>query len=104
MNLGHRCDVKGCGSVLVLDGNMKNARTVCACNGVGELRFEGIGGVVIGKYRSNFGKLVMTVVHLTYLCWSLCKFDLGNPFCADNNNVDHNSEYFIEDKFKIKCS
>lgn len=46
----------------------------------------------------------MTVVHLTYLCWSLRKFDLDNPFCAGNNNVDHDSEYFIEDKFKIKCS
>lgn len=45
--VGHRCDVKGCGSVLVLDGNMKNARTVCAFNNVGELRFEGIHLVVL---------------------------------------------------------
>ena len=22
---GHRCNVKGCGNVLILDGNMKNA-------------------------------------------------------------------------------
>ena len=83
---------------------MKNARTVCACNNVRELRFEGIGGVVIGKYRSNFGKLVMTVVHLTYLCRSLRKIDRDNPFCASNNNVDHDTEYFIEDKLKIECS
>ena len=46
---GHRCSVKGCGDVIVLDGNMKNARTVCSCDSVGELVFEGIGNVVIGK-------------------------------------------------------
>ena len=46
--VGHRCSVKGCGNVIVLDGNMKNARTVCSCNSVGEIVFEGIGNVVIG--------------------------------------------------------
>ena len=47
---------------------MKNARTVCACKNVGELRFERIGGVVIGKYRSNFDKRVLTRrVYLEYL-------------------------------------
>ena len=47
---------------------MKNARTVCACKNVGELRFEGIGGVVIGKYRSNFDKRVLTRrVYLQYV-------------------------------------
>jgi hypothetical protein len=50
---GHRCKVKGCGSVLVLDGNMKNARTVCACNNVGELNFDGLGGIIIGKFRNG---------------------------------------------------
>ena len=47
--VGHRCNVKGCGEVLVLDGNMKNARTVCSCASVGEIVFEGIGNVVIGE-------------------------------------------------------
>ena len=46
---GHRCNVKGCGNVLILDGNMKNARTVCSCNSAGEVVFEGIGNVAIGE-------------------------------------------------------
>ena len=46
--VGHRCSVKGCGNVIVLDENVKNARTVCSCNSVGEIVFEGIGNVVIG--------------------------------------------------------
>ena len=50
---GHRCEKKGCGRVLVLDGNMKNARTVCACKNVGEIQFTGIGGVVIGMLIMN---------------------------------------------------
>ncbi|CAB3984460.1 Hypothetical predicted protein [Paramuricea clavata] len=45
---GHRCKVKGCGSIIVLDGNMKNARTVCSCNNVGEIIFDRIGSVLIG--------------------------------------------------------
>ena len=39
--------------MLVLDGNMKNAHTVCACNSGGELRFDGIGGVLIGKFHQS---------------------------------------------------
>ena len=35
----------------MLDGNIKNARQVCSCRGVGELKFAGLDGssVVIGK-------------------------------------------------------
>ena len=29
VSLEHRCDKNGCGSVIVLDGNMKNHRSVC---------------------------------------------------------------------------
>ena len=36
--------------MLVLDGNMKNARQVSSCRDVGELNFAGMdGSVVIGK-------------------------------------------------------
>ena len=31
----------------MLDGNMKNARQVCACKDVGELRFAGMNGTVV---------------------------------------------------------
>ena len=37
-------------SLLVLDGNLKNARQVCSCRDVGELKVAGMdGSVVIGK-------------------------------------------------------
>ncbi|CAB4006023.1 Hypothetical predicted protein [Paramuricea clavata] len=46
---GHVCDIAGCKRVIVLDGNMKNAREVCACNNVGELFFSGMeGSIVVG--------------------------------------------------------
>ena len=46
----HTCNKPGCKSVLVLDGNMKNARQVCSCRDMGELKFAGMDGwVVIGK-------------------------------------------------------
>ena len=38
--------MNGCGNVLVIDGNMENARTVCTCSSVGKLKFDGIGSVV----------------------------------------------------------
>ena len=42
LSTGHKCEQKGCGTVLVADGNMKNARTVCSVKNVGQLIFEGI--------------------------------------------------------------
>lgn len=33
--LAHRCKEAGCGSVLVLNGNMKNSRDVCAAEHAG---------------------------------------------------------------------
>ena len=47
----HTCNKPGCESVLdVLDGDMKNARQVCSCRDMGELKFAGMdGSVVIGK-------------------------------------------------------
>lgn len=46
----HVCDTPGCASVLILDGNMKNARQVCTCKNVGMLTFAGLNGsVAIGK-------------------------------------------------------
>ena len=53
VNPDHICDTPGCASVLILDGNMKNARQVCACKNVGVLHFAGLdGSVVIGNYHT----------------------------------------------------
>ena len=57
----HLCDTPGCGSVLVLDGNMKNCRQICACRDIGELKFAGLeGSVVVGV--------------LDKVCFFLCLF------------------------------
>ena len=33
--------------MLVLDGNMKNARQVCSCKDIGELHYAGMEGTVV---------------------------------------------------------
>lgn len=42
----HRCDVTGCGKVLVLDGNMKNSREVCFATDAGHTEFSGLAGMI----------------------------------------------------------
>jgi hypothetical protein len=44
--IGHRCDKPGCGSTIVLDGNMKNHRDVCMANEAGYAEFKGLPGRV----------------------------------------------------------
>ena len=42
----------GCKTVIVIDGNMKNARQVCSCADVGELHFAGIpGSIFVGEFE-----------------------------------------------------
>lgn len=48
LRLAHQCEKPGCRDVLVLDGNMKNARQVCACKGTSELKFPN-GTIVVGE-------------------------------------------------------
>lgn len=45
----HRCESPGCGSVLVLDGNMKNNREVCFATMAGYAEFSGL----VGKIRTG---------------------------------------------------
>ena len=40
--LEHHCDKPGCGSVIVLDGNMKNHRDVCMASEAGYAIFSGL--------------------------------------------------------------
>lgn len=44
--VGHRCEKKGCGTVLVLDGNQKNNRPVCAAGEAGFVEYAGLPGKV----------------------------------------------------------
>ena len=43
---GHRCNVKGCGYTMVLDGNMKNHRDVCCATNAGYVEYKGLPGQV----------------------------------------------------------
>ena len=45
-SVGHRCSVSGCGTVLVVDGNMKNHRSVCAASDAGYIEYDGLPGRV----------------------------------------------------------
>ena len=42
----------------MIDGNMKNARTVCSVKNVGQIIFEGIGSVTVGKYNNLIKDLI----------------------------------------------
>ena len=44
--VGHRCQKKGCGMALVLDGNQKNNRPVCAAEDAGFVEYAGLSGKV----------------------------------------------------------
>ena len=43
---GHPCKYLGCKTVIVIDGNMKNRRNVCAATEAGYLEYEGLKGNV----------------------------------------------------------
>lgn len=43
---GHKCDVLGCNSVLVMDGNLKNHRDVCLAKEAGYVTYQGLPGKV----------------------------------------------------------
>lgn len=43
---GHECGFPGCRNVLVIDGNMKNRRDVCAASEAGYTEYEGLPGVI----------------------------------------------------------
>ena len=45
-DVAHCCKEAGCGSVLVLDGNMKNSRDVCAAQYAGFVEYSGLPGRV----------------------------------------------------------
>ena len=42
IHVGHECTFPGCASVIVIDGNLKNRRDICACNSAGWLTFDGL--------------------------------------------------------------
>ena len=46
INVGHRCNSEGCGQVLVLDGNQKNNRPVCAAEEAGYIEYASLPGKV----------------------------------------------------------
>jgi len=43
---GHRCLKAGCGTVLIIDGNLKNHRSVCAASEAGYVQYDGLQGKI----------------------------------------------------------
>ena len=43
---GHQCSFPGCKNVMVIDGNMKNRRDVCAATEAGFTEYEGLPGSI----------------------------------------------------------
>ena len=60
LSLEHTCQIPGCRNVLVLDGNMKNARQVCIVKDAGELHFSSVKGTIV----------VGTYIYYTELCYT----------------------------------
>ena len=59
--IDHVCETPGCRTVLIMDGNINNARQMCMCKHVGELQFDDLQGtVVIGK--TNWFKLIFFII------------------------------------------
>ena len=44
--IGHRCSKAWCGQVLVIDGNLKNHRSVCAATEAGYIQYAGLPGSI----------------------------------------------------------
>ena len=44
--LAHRCSYPGCKNVMVIDGNMKKRRDVCAATEAGFIQYEGLSGAL----------------------------------------------------------
>ncbi len=44
--LAHACKFPGCGTALIVDGNMKNRRDVCYAKDAGHVEFENLSGSI----------------------------------------------------------
>ena len=44
--LAHRCRYPGCGGVIILDGNMKNQRNICAATEAGYVQYQHLPGSI----------------------------------------------------------
>ena len=70
--IAHKCTFPGCGSVIVIDGNMKNRRDVCYAKDAGFIEFSRlIGSIKTGctatpSYKSRFCKQ-----HINQACTGL---------------------------------
>lgn len=62
--IGHRCERPGCGIALVIDGNMKNHRSVCRATAAGYTEYTGLPGrVQIGCTNTPAYKSVYCDLH-----------------------------------------
>ena len=75
LHTGHACQFPGCGTVIILDGNMKNRRDICYAKDAGFIEFEGLSGSIItGCHASPAYKSRYCDHHKPLICDS-CQFD-----------------------------
>ena len=73
---GHSCKFPGCGTVLILDGNMKNRRDICYAKDAGFIEFEGLpGAITTGCQASPAYKSRYCDQHKPLICDS-CEYEL----------------------------
>ena len=69
MLTGHTCKFPGCGSVLILDGNIKNRRDVCYAKDAGYIEFSGPpGSIKSGCHATPAYKSRYCSDHLHFAC------------------------------------
>ena len=67
--LAHSCAIVGCGSVLALDGNMKNRRDLCYAKDAGFIEFDGIpGSIKTGCFATPAFKSRYCPAHMNHAC------------------------------------
>ena len=77
----HKCTYPGCGTTLVLDGNMKNHRDVCYAKEAGFMEFEGLSGSIkTGCPSTPAFKSRYCSEHKDYACSELHHNDIDEDF------------------------
>jgi hypothetical protein len=79
--IGHRCNIKGCGTILVLDGNQKNNHIVCAAEEAGYVEYHGQEGCMNTPLQAS----TFCALHKP----REMKIESKNSICAQNRGIQH---------------
>ena len=98
----HSCSFPGCGSVLVMDGNMKNRRDVCFAKDAGYIQFDGLSGSIkTGCPASPAFKSRYCLDHVNQACTLVQSEEIDEDLAADyhpNNDREVVAEMILAKK------